>query len=59
MPLSSYFDVPECRATERWLKEEVVRAFDAMKADPTRAIPIKDVFAEIRALHASRLKDQP
>ncbi len=43
-------------AVERWLREEVAPAYDAMKADPSRAIPAKKVFAKIRAHHATRLK---
>ncbi|MBX9699746.1 MAG: type II toxin-antitoxin system ParD family antitoxin [Acetobacteraceae bacterium] len=44
-------------AVERWLREEVVPAFDEMQADPGRGIPAEQVFADIRALHAQRLKD--
>jgi antitoxin ParD1/3/4 len=43
-------------AVERWLREEVVPAYDAMKADPTRGIPSEKVFATIRARHAARMK---
>jgi antitoxin ParD1/3/4 len=46
-------------AVERWLREEMVPAAAAMQADPGRAIPAEKVFAEIRALHAQRLKDGP
>ena len=42
---------------ERWLREEVATAFDAMKADPTRAVPAKKVFAELRARHTAKFKD--
>lgn len=45
-------------AVERWLREEVAPAYDAMQADPSRAIPIEDVFAEIRAHHEQRLRDR-
>jgi antitoxin ParD1/3/4 len=45
-------------AVERWLREEVAAAYDAMKADPTRAVPAADVFATIRARHRARLKDK-
>lgn len=41
---------------ERWLREEVVPAYDAWKADPSSAIPAEQVFAEIRARHARRVK---
>ena len=43
-------------AVERWLREEVVPVYDAMKADPKRAIPAKKVFDAVRAHHARRLK---
>ncbi|MCB1540244.1 MAG: type II toxin-antitoxin system ParD family antitoxin [Rhodoblastus sp.] len=43
-------------AVERWLRQEVALAYDAMKADPSRAIPAEDVFAAVRARHADRLK---
>jgi antitoxin ParD1/3/4 len=42
---------------ERWLREEVAATYDAMQADPARALPAKAVFDEIRARHAARLKD--
>jgi len=31
------------RAVERWLREEVAPAYDALKADPTRAVSLKQV----------------
>ena len=43
-------------AIERWLREEVIPTYDAMKADPSRALSGEQVFAEIRAHHARRLK---
>jgi hypothetical protein len=39
---------------ERWLREEVVPVVTAMQADPGRAVPAAEVFAEIRAMHAKR-----
>ncbi len=45
-------------AVERWLREEVAPAFDAMQADPGRALGFEDVFADIRARHAARLKGE-
>jgi antitoxin ParD1/3/4 len=39
-------------AVERWLLEEVAPTYDAMKADPSRALPAKAVFRRIRARHA-------
>jgi antitoxin ParD1/3/4 len=44
-------------AVEHWLREEVAATYDAMQADPARALPAKAVFDEIRARHAARLKD--
>jgi antitoxin ParD1/3/4 len=40
-------------AVERWLREDVAKAYDAMKADSKRGIPAKQVFAKLR----SRRKD--
>ena len=42
-------------AVERWLWEEVAPAYDAMKADPGRAIPVGKVMDRIRARHAAKL----
>jgi antitoxin ParD1/3/4 len=39
---------------ERWLKEEVVPAYDAMKADTKHALPAQSVFAEVRARYTKR-----
>jgi antitoxin ParD1/3/4 len=33
---------------ERWLREEVADAYDALEADPARAIPAGEVFAAVR-----------
>ena len=44
-------------AVERWLQNEVGPVAAAMQADPGRAIPAERVFANLRALHAHRLKD--
>jgi antitoxin ParD1/3/4 len=43
-------------AIERWLNEEVVPVYDAMKADPKRGIPAEEVFAALRAHHNARVK---
>ncbi len=43
-------------AVERWLREEVAPAYDALTTDPKRAIPAKDVFDAVREHHANRLK---
>ena len=36
-------------AVERWLREDVAAAYDAMKADPSRGIPAAAVFTKLRA----------
>ena len=45
-------------AVETWLREEVVGVYDAMQAEPGRAIPADQVFATIRARHTDRVKKQ-
>jgi len=39
------------RAVERWLREEVAPAYDALKADPSRAVSAAQVRARIAAEH--------
>jgi len=41
-------------AVERWLRDEVAPAYDDMLADPSRAVCIDDVFADIGSRHAKR-----
>ena len=41
-------------ASETWLRTEAASAYDALKADPTRAIPAEDVRAEFEAKWAAR-----
>lgn len=43
-------------AVEHWLHEEVAPAYDAMQADPGRALDLDTVFDDIRARHAERLR---
>ena len=43
-------------AVEQWLKSEVAAAYDAMKADPKRAVPAAKVFRALRARHAAAVK---
>ena len=45
-------------AVERWLREEVAPAHDAMQADPGRALGLRELFAAIRARHAARLEGE-
>ncbi|MEO7400642.1 MAG: type II toxin-antitoxin system ParD family antitoxin [Polaromonas sp.] len=39
------------RAVESWLAQDVVPAYDALKADPGRAIPIDQVRERLAAQH--------
>ena len=41
------------RATEIWLRTEAAAAYDALKADPSRAIPVGDVRARLTAKWAT------
>lgn len=41
---------------ERWLREKVAPAYDAMKADPSRGVPLRQVREHLRAHHAKSLK---
>jgi len=43
-------------AIESWLRSEVGPVYDAMKADPKRAVSAKKAFAAVRARHAEKLK---
>jgi antitoxin ParD1/3/4 len=43
-------------AVERWLRDEVAPAYDAMLADPARGHSAQSVFDEIRARHAATFK---
>jgi antitoxin ParD1/3/4 len=46
-------------AVERWLRGNVAAAYDAMQADPSRALSLDDAFASVRAHHAGRVQAQP
>jgi hypothetical protein len=39
---------------ELWLRTEAAAAYDALKADPSRAIPAEDVRARLEAKWAAR-----
>lgn len=41
-------------AAESWLRAEAAAAYDALKADPSRAIPVDDVRARLAAKWAAR-----
>jgi antitoxin ParD1/3/4 len=43
------------RAVESWLHEQVGPAYDALKADPSRALTIDDVRASLAAEHKAAL----
>ena len=39
------------RAVEHWLRNQVAPAYDALKADPSRAVSVKQVRARLAAEH--------
>jgi putative addiction module CopG family antidote len=39
---------------ERWLREDVVRSYDAFEADPSRGIPIDEVMPRLRERRGKR-----
>ncbi len=41
-------------ASESWLRTEVAVSYDALKVDPSRAIPAEDVRSEFEATWAAR-----
>jgi putative addiction module CopG family antidote len=41
-------------AEERWLREEAAATYDAFQANPSRAIPIEQVFAGVEARYRAR-----
>ena len=43
---------------EAWLRKDVFPVCDALDADPSRSIPIDEVFARLRARHAARFNPQ-
>jgi antitoxin ParD1/3/4 len=46
-------------AIERWLRDEVAPAYDAIAAAPDRALGLEAVFADVDVAHQARLKGQP
>jgi putative addiction module CopG family antidote len=44
------------RALESWLREQVAPAYDAIKADPSRAVPANKVRASLAAAYKSSRK---
>ena len=44
------------RAVENWLRQEVGPAYDALKADPARAVTVRQVRAMIAAEHKKATK---
>ena len=43
-------------AVERWLRDEVVSVYNAMRSDPRRTVSATEVGAAIGARHADRVK---
>jgi antitoxin ParD1/3/4 len=44
------------RAVEHWLREQAVPARDALKADPSRAVSVRDVRKALVATHKRAAK---
>ena len=44
------------RALDAWLRDQVAPAYDAMKADPSRAVSADAVRASLAAAHKAALK---
>lgn len=44
------------RALESWLREQVAPAYDAIKADPSRAVSVEKVRASLATAHKSTLR---
>ncbi len=47
------------RAVENWLHNQVGPAYDALKADPSRAVTAAQVRARLAAEHAKTCKYRP
>ena len=45
-------------AVERWLREEVVQAYDELESDPGSVIPAEQVFTDLRSHIAERIASQ-
>jgi putative addiction module CopG family antidote len=43
------------RAMEHWLQNQVAPAYDALKADPSRAVSIADVRAKLALVHKAAI----
>jgi putative addiction module CopG family antidote len=46
------------QAVENWLREQVLPAYDAMKANPARGLSAKQVRANLAAHHKTALKSR-
>ena len=44
-------------AVERWLRDEVVSTYDAMKAHPERPISTEDMAERMRQRHEARMRN--
>lgn len=43
-------------AMDDWLRQKVAPTYDAMKADPARAVSVESAFGLVRDRHAERIK---
>ncbi|WP_439500271.1 type II toxin-antitoxin system ParD family antitoxin [Bosea sp. (in: a-proteobacteria)] len=41
-------------AVENWLRQEIVPAYEAYRADPSRAIPAEEAFARVEARYEAK-----
>lgn len=46
-------------AVERWLRTEVVAAYDELRTDPSKAISAEDMRSHLAALHKQRTSESP
>lgn len=51
-------DDVDLEEADAWLRSEVVPAYDALKADPSRAIPARDVRAEFEGKWRQRSQQE-
>jgi antitoxin ParD1/3/4 len=51
LPMSLRALMVRDRAMDNWLRQEVGPAYDALKADPTRAVTVDQVRARLAAEH--------
>ena len=53
-PIDSLLPTLDQAEVEHWLRTDVVRIYDEMKRDPSRAVPLETAVARFRAERAAR-----